>query len=367
MQKSKSLLKRRGFFYGYQIVCELCFMRFTLLMLLVFTLCLTGCNNHDQIERSFYYWQSNFSLSDDMQQALKDAEVTKLYVKFFDITWNHETAQPVPVADISFSSLVPAQTKIVPVVFITNQTLENIDTTATKLLAFKISKRIQGIITTNQLPTPEEIQIDCDWTGGTREKYFLLLTELQKFPLFQNTIWSATIRLHQVKFMENTGIPPVDRGMLMFYNMGNIEDINTPNSIYDKNTAAQYTERIEEYPLPLDAAIACYSWGLLFDGNELIKIFYPLYAEEILPSDFIKKQEGLYIAKRNFYFEGQFFVEGNTLKLETINPDLATTAAKQLSGELNDENRSVILYHLDASIINQYSYENIENIYRAFN
>lgn len=138
------------------------------------------------------------------------------------------------MADISFSSLVPAQTKIVPVVFITNQTLENIDTTATKLLAFKISKRIQGIITTNQLPTPEEIQIDCDWTGGTREKYFLLLTELQKFPLFQNTIWSATIRLHQVKFMENTGIPPVDRGMLMFYNMGNIEDINTPDSIYDK-------------------------------------------------------------------------------------------------------------------------------------
>lgn len=105
----------------------------------------------------------------------------------------------------------------------------------------------------------------------------------------------------------------------------------------------------------------------MFDGNELIKIFYPLYAEEILPSDFIKKQEGLYIAKRNFYFEGQFFVEGNTLKLETINPDLATTAAKQLSGELKDENRSVILYHLDASIINQYSYENIENIYRAFN
>ncbi len=367
MQKSKSLLKRQGFFYGYQIVCELCLMRFVLLLILVFTLWLTGCKHHAQIERSFYYWQSDFSLTHDMQQALRDAEVTKLYVKFFDITWNHEAGQPVPVADINFNSPIPAQTKIVPVVFITNQTLENIDTTAAKLLAFKISKRIQSIITTNQLPTPEEIQIDCDWTGGTREKYFLLLTELQKFPLFQNTIWSATIRLHQVKFMENTGIPPVDRGMLMFYNMGNIEDINTPNSIYDKNTAAQYTARIEEYPLPLDAAIACYSWGLLFDGDELIKIFYPFYAEEILPSDFIKKQEGLYIAKRNFYFEGQFFVEGNTLKLETINPDLAITAAKQLSEELKDENRSVILYHLDASIINQYTHENIKNIYRAFN
>lgn len=367
MQKSKSLLKKQGFFYGYQIVCELCLMRFDWLLFLVFTLCLMGCNNHAQVERSFYYWQSNFSLTDEMQKALKDAEVTKLYVKFFDITWNHEAAQPIPVADISFNSPVPAQTQIVPVVFITNQTLDNIDSTATKVLASKISKRIQSIIATNKLPTPEEIQIDCDWTEGTREKYFLLLTELQNFPLFQNTIWSATIRLHQVKFMENTGIPPVDRGMLMFYNMGNIEDINSTNSIYDKKTAAQYTARIEDYPLPLDAAIACYSWGLLFDGDELIKIFYPLYAEEILPSDFIKKQEGLYIAKRNFYFEGQFFVEGNSLKLETIDPDLAITAAKQLSDELKNEYRSVILYHLDTSIINQYTHENIENIYRAFN
>jgi hypothetical protein len=342
-------------------------MRFWLLLLLTFTLWLSGCKNRTPIERSFYYWQSDFKLTEETQAALKETGVTKLYIKFFDITWNQESSQPMPVADIRFSTPVPAQTKVVPVVFITNQTLSKLDTTGTKLLAFKIAKRIEGTIASNHLENPEEIQIDCDWTEGTREKYFLLLTELQKFPLYQNTIWSATIRLHQVKFMENTGIPPVDRGMLMFYNMGNIEDINAANSIYDKKTAAQYTARIKDYPLPLDAAIACYSWGLLFDGDELIKIFYPLYADAILPSDFTKKQEGLYIAKRNFYFEGQFFVEGNTLKLETINPDLAIDAAQQLSRELKNENRSVILYHLDEAIINQYTHENIENIYRAFN
>ncbi|MBK9507905.1 MAG: hypothetical protein IPO03_21385 [Bacteroidetes bacterium] len=88
--------------------------------------------------------------------------------------------------------------------------------------------------------------------------------------------------------------------------MGNIEDDKSVNSIYDENIAAQYVDNINAYPLALDAAIACYSWGLLYDNHQLLRIFYPLYQDEISDSLFSKVENNTYKANGNFYFEGSF-------------------------------------------------------------
>ncbi|MGB4931558.1 MAG: hypothetical protein WBP43_16385, partial [Chitinophagales bacterium] len=282
-------------------------MRLWIGLLCIFSFSLIGCNKDKSIvNRCFYYWQQDFTLSNETLNTLTSLEINKLYVKFFDVNWDKATAQPSPVANIHFSSEIPAGIEIIPVVFITNETLSHLDSAQTTMLAQKISKRIQGVIETNKIATPQEIQLDCDWTESTRENYFLLISTMKNFPDWKNTLWSATIRLHQIKYAEQTGIPPVNRGMLMFYNMGNIEDISAENSIYDAATAELYTNRISEYPLPLDAALPCYSWGLLFDGQELLKIFYPLYPAQVDEKYFIKKSQNQYIAKGNFYFRGQF-------------------------------------------------------------
>ncbi|MGG2305049.1 hypothetical protein ACE4Z6_26875, partial [Salmonella enterica] len=92
-------------------------------------------------------------------------------------------------------------------------------------------------------------QIDCDWTLGTKEKYFSLLKRIKErmaLPL------SCTIRLHQVKYQAKTGVPPVDRGMLMYYNMGHVEGATETNSIYDPANADKYVSYVKDYPLPLD-------------------------------------------------------------------------------------------------------------------
>ena len=131
----------------------------------------------------------------------------------------------------------------------------------------------------------------------------------------------------------------------MFYNMGNIEDDKSVNSIYDENIAAQYVDNINAYPLALDAAIACYSWGLLYDNHQLLRLFYPLYQDEISDSLFSKVVNNTYKANGNFYFEGQFFVSGNILKIETMTPELSLRAAEISQGG-NPDYQPLILWAL---------------------
>ena len=341
-------------------------MRYLLPLLLL----ILSCKKQEiSVIPAFYFWQSGFNLSEQEEESLEVLCVKKLYVKFFDVGWDAGSGQPVPLATLSFKEKIPDATQLIPVVFITNETFEKLgvkNDTAIKLLAFKIARKIEYLVETNNLTSPKEIQLDCDWTETTEQSYFFLIEAIKNFPAFKQMKWSATIRLHQIKYFEKTGVPPVDRGTLMFYNMGDIENVNTKNSIFEANIALQYIENINEYPLPLDVAIACFSWGLLFDEGKLLKIFYPLYKEDMADSLFINSEESIYITKKNFYFEGQFLVEGNTIKLETQTAESSLAAAKLLNEHLKSADRTVILYHLDQNIIKHYTNENFEAIYSSF-
>ncbi len=345
-------------------------MLFVLRCFLPVLLFLLSCNKDEiNITPAFYYWQSEFSLSKSENNALDTLQIKKLYIKFFDVGWDEGASQPVPKATISFPEKIPDNTEIIPVVFITNETFEKLgveNDTAVKLLAFKIARKIEYLIESNGLNSPKEIQLDCDWNETTEQAYFYLVEALKNFPGFSEMQWSATIRLHQIKYFEKTGVPPVDRGALMFYNMGEIENEGAENSIFEATTAHQYIENINDYPLSLDIAIACFSWGLLFDDGKLLKIFYPLYADEMVDSLFINTGENKYIAKKNFYFEGQFLVVGNTIKLETQTAESSLSAAKLLREYLKSADRTVILYHLDSNIVRHYTNENFETIFYTF-
>ena len=122
-----------------------------------------SCDSNQQtITRSFYFWESEFQLSDHERSAIDELKINKLYIKFFDVTWDHATAQPKPVAGIRFIDPPVSNVKIVPVLFITNETLSKINREEIKTLAFKVSKLLEDLLNQSDLKTPEEIQIDCD-------------------------------------------------------------------------------------------------------------------------------------------------------------------------------------------------------------
>ena len=317
--------------------------------------------------RAFYYWQSDFHLDGQEKQLLSDLGIRQLYIKFFDVEWDEQNSQPSPTALIRFHDPLPGGMHYVPVIFITNQCMEAIPDDGINELALRISRLLSALMQQGKLPAPHMIQLDCDWTQATREKYFTLIDCLKKYPGWKNITWSATIRLHQVKFADLTGVPPVDRGMLMFYNMGDIENMHAVNSIYEKNIAARYTDAIAGYPLPLDAAVACFSWGLLFEQGKLYHIFYPLYPYE-LKSDtaFIPGGENYFAARHSMFFHGTFLNAGDSIKLETMTPERSRESAVQLASHLKTGGRDVILYHLDSVISEQYGEKDFEHIFRAF-
>ncbi|HEX2684786.1 MAG TPA: hypothetical protein VHL77_12665, partial [Ferruginibacter sp.] len=183
---------------------------------------------------SFYYWKTNFNLNDKEKQALAYNNVKTLYVHYCDVGFSEEKKEAYPISTLGSVSSIHDY-DIVPVIFIENLCFERLDAKGVKDLAKSIFTEVNFINSLSEITTGE-IQFDCDWTERSKDKYFLFLKEYKD--LSKQTV-SCTIRLHQVKYPERTGVPPVDRGTLMYYNMGAI-NAGPENSIYEKSVASKY-------------------------------------------------------------------------------------------------------------------------------
>ena len=60
--------------------------------------------------------------------------------------------------------------------------------TAVKLLAFKIARKIEYLIESNDLPFPKEIQLDCDWNETTEQIYFYLIEASNNNPQLKHAM-----------------------------------------------------------------------------------------------------------------------------------------------------------------------------------
>lgn len=68
--------------------------------------------------------------------------------------------------------------------------------------------------------------------------------------------------------------PPVDYGVLMMYNTGSLRAENGHNPILDYRDVYPYLKNLKGYRLSLAAAWPCYSWDLLYSGNQFKAILY---------------------------------------------------------------------------------------------
>jgi hypothetical protein len=219
-----------------------------------------------------------------------------------------------------------------------------------------------------------EIQIDCDWSGTTKEKYFRLLRFLKKEIQKEKIQLSATIRLHQIKYFKKTGVPPVDRGMLMFYNVDDVKDYKTKNSILDLEVAKQYFFNFENYPLELDVALPIFSWGVLYRSGGMIKLINNLRAEDMADDSFFLpiRQAGLQTDETHFevikstYLQGKYLYEGDNIRLETVPLETLEMSAELLKSKIKNPNVTISFYHLDTTTIKHYPYGNLERVIDAF-
>ncbi len=328
-------------------------------------------------QRAFYYWRTTFKLSAAEQRALADVHAGKLYVRMFDIEWRDDAPQLigklVPAAD----QHVPEGVEVVPVVYLREEVFRKLGAKLGAKLGDKLGEpRVAELAraTWNEVVqrtkllgvTPHELQLDCDWTDSTQKPFFAYLRELRT--IASPIVLSATIRLHQIKYRERTGVPPVDRGMLMFYNMGKFSPDPDARAIFDAATAEQYLTRIADYPLALDAALPIWSWTVHVRDDRVEGLLQSTDPDELPAIDFLERAgPDRFVAKRTEFLHGTLLREGDILKIERMGPIDTRAAADMLAPHLAHVTtpRTVSLFDLSERNLTRHGTEQLEQVYSA--
>ncbi len=384
---------------------------------LLFLMCatlLTTCKQSQtsslQVKKGFYYWKTYFD-SYETGKMLDSMEVKKLYVKFFDVSYN-ELQGAVPLAELqggmsyfpyyedfksrerakitanrtkkdsikyaedpysfSFPEItIPDSIKIeiIPTVFITNFTFEKLNKEQVSDLVKKVSVKLNSMIKRENADEHypkifQEIQFDCDWSEKTKDKFFAFLAEFKKLnPQFK---LSATIRLYQYKYYPKAGVPPVEKGMLMFYNLTSLQNPQAQNSILDIEEAKKYLTH-QKYPLKLDFALPIFSWGLIFRGGQYVDIYRTLDSKQASELKFLKKvAENQFMSLADTVHQNFYLREGDNIRIEEVTENQLIESVKLLKDIANQDSITVTFFHLDRPLINKYGYETFEKIYKSF-
>lgn len=331
-------------------------------------------NTHRTITPAFYHWQTRFALQPAETAYLDSLGCHKLYVKFLDIASDPETGEIRPYSLLEVIDTTGlAGEAIVPCVFITHTVFQDISTEKLDWLVQKTASALENIGAQFAPVAFPEVQFDCDWTPASRASFFSFLEKIKPL-LPPGTVLSATIRLHQYKFPDRTGVPPVDRGMLMLYNTGDIDEWEAGNSIFQPADAEKYLYGAPgRYPLRLDLALPVFSWALVYRNDELWKIvpdpnlteFQDSTRFEALSAGRPAGNIARFRIRQNTFLSGYYLRTGDLIRVEEI----ATTAlreAAQLAGMISLPSDVVVaFYHLDTSTVRRYPATQLKTIWKT--
>ena len=281
-------------------------------------LLLGACSYEDTPpEQALYCWKTQVQFSAEEADFVKNNRIERLYIRYCDVGLRDNA--PVPIAPVDIDTLSLQGKTVIPVVYLKNEIfnpeLTEGNSTYISTLAHKLGDYIEQINRYYRLRV-SEVQFDCDWSLSTKQAYFSMLEAFKKEFPYQ---LSATIRLHQVKYREETGVPPVDYGVLMYYNMGRITATGA-NSIYDRSTALRYLGKLREYPLPLDIALPMFAWGVhSADGQVLNLVGGLTHAEAQAISTLVRiDASDIYKVAEQTYYKGRVWQAGDLIKIEEV-------------------------------------------------
>lgn len=292
------------------------------LLLLLFTAC-----KEQQHSRGMYYWSTTFQLDSTKKSFLKEHQINRLYLRYFDVVVD-DNGEPMPNATIRFRDSIPQGLEIIPTVFIVNDCMKQ-DVSG---LAEKMLRRILQMNETHHVGKVHEIQIDCDWTGSTRKTFFSFMEQLRALAKEKGIRLSSTIRLHQLSQIP----PPADRGVLMMYNTGDFTQLSCEHPILDMRDVRPFLPALRRYKLPLSTAYPLYRWRIVFRNGRYVGILHTDNELPVLPGDSIVIRQP----------ELQEILE-------------AKQAVSQQNAHANDE---VILFDLNQTNITRFKHTDYEEI-----
>lgn len=328
-----------------------------------------GRDSGPPAERAFYFWRTTFELTPAERAVLAEQRVTKLYVRAFDVEWSAGEQRATPIGKLAVKDAPPAGVAIVPVVFVRQDVFHHVP--RADLAGF--AKQTWDEIVRRMKPlgvSPTELQLDCDWTDRSRDAFFEYVRQVRAAAGGEVQL-SSTIRLHQVKYRERTGVPPVDRGTLMFYNMGEISAEPGSRAIFDPDAAEKYLARLATYPLPLDLALPIYSWTVHVRDDVVVDLLQATDPDELSRHDFLERVDAeRFRATRTAFLHGALLREGDVLKAERLTPADTLAAAELVRPHLpsspsGEGPRTLILFDLSERNLHRYAAAQLDEIFRS--
>jgi hypothetical protein len=175
---------------------------------------------------------------------------------------------------------------------------------------------------------------------------------------------SCTVRLYQYKYPDLSGVPPVDKALLMYYNMGELTSYQEKNSILNNEIGLQYLG-FGDYPLPLDFALPNFSWSLLYRYGTFQGILGSLTAEILNDtSTFELKPNGYYLVKKDTALQATYLRYGDEIRYENCSETELIKAANLLKSERNQTKTNLIFYDLKKTIHDET--DKITSVFTAF-
>lgn len=319
---------------------------------------------------SFYHWKTTLENSDAQNEVLQRSGGDRLYVRMFDLKVDPTRDQVLPVGTVQIpDSLTLMVQEIVPVVYIKNEVFSHPDSDEENLeiLVENTTSKLARLLSWNlKNYTIKEIQIDCDWTDRTKERYFSFLQALKASDQFKGLgnefvpHLSATIRWHQVKYRERTGVPPVDRGLIMAYNVGELASVEESNSIINNITTQQYVARLKDYPIGYDVALPLFEWYAQYRNNELVALINEIDSAVL---NRIAQSTGnhLYTISKEYASRDSYFYQDDILRKETVDFEKLKQLSVLIKKNSTREYRT-IFYHINSPLLNEFTHNQLSQI-----
>jgi len=333
------------------------------LSILIAIICgFTACHK-DSKQSAFYYWKTSYKQDSLSNSYIQQLGSSKLYLRIMDIDYDISQTQAIPISPITYQDSLPQDQEIIPVVFINQRIFQTLDSFAIRTLAHKIQPFISAKLAQAGVSSFQELQLDCDWTKSSRDKFFYFIEFLKSIPELSSVEITSTLRLHQVKNIQSAGIPPVDRVALMCYNMGNLRKFGNHNSILNKTDLELYLkDALKNYPLQVDIALPLFEWFVTFRNNEYTGIAKRLSREELFNDSLFTKNPNtdLYILKVDLPEVG--LKKNDIVRHEYVNSKELQETSKFLQKNLKTPTSTVIFYHLDPDVISNFTTHDLQQI-----
>ena len=320
-----------------------------------------------KVERAFYYWAADNDLDSDNQDRLNEIKVQKLYVKYFEVDYN-QTMGDFPFSKTQLRDYSIQNIKdltIIPTVFIKNEIFKFNSDKELEVLADNIVFLIDKYSKENfeKEITNTEIQIDCDWTASTKDKYFYLLKKIKQKA---NRTLSCTLRLYPYRYDDAMGVPPVDKATLMCYNLIKPLSDKDKNSILDYGELKKYMNRSTPYPLHLDIALPIFFWSHLYQNHQFSGLL-TMNTDQL--KSFTKRIHPMWyeVTKDTVLNYDQYLRVGDKIKCEEVSNATLQKTIDLLKSKLNfDDTVTISLFHANDNALQQFTNEEITSFYDSF-